>query len=748
MGIPPVSPGASCPVCGKPVPGDLLERLHGTCSRCLLAFTVEEDEPDFPNVKIVSTIGRGGMGVVYKAEQPSLGRTVALKVLSPALLGEPRFMERFSREAAAMARLRHPNIVTIHDFGVHGGIPYLVMEHIEGNTLRKQLGAGPLPPVRAMKIASDLCEALASAHGQGVVHRDVKPENILIDREGRVKITDFGLAQFAQESNPVLTGPETRLGTPNYIAPEQIERSHAVDHRADLYSLGVVLYEMLTGELPIGHFKPPSKIARVDSRVDPLVLRLLEKSPESRLASAAAVKSEIDQLRSKRRCALLWVGGGVMFGAIILAYGLGLERSKPVSPPPSFRPEGVWEELGHSTNGIGLNRTGGPTFRPSLCMDNSGRPVVSWRDDSSGKAAIYLRRWNGESWVEVGGSASGGGVSGTPGIPREPSVAIGPDDHPVVSWMEEMGGESEIYLRKWDGKSWVELEDSAAGGGLSRAGGEAAHPALALDPSGFPVVAWYGIPKLGSLPLGRHRVYLKRWDGQRWRELGGSASGGGISKSPGEAYMPSLSLDHLGNPTVVWHDNSSGNFEIYLRQWDGKMWNELGGSASGGGVSNNHGNSWTPKGQVRCLQLDRKGNPIVAWYDDTPGNKEIYLRAWNGQAWMEMGGSASGGGISNTPTESYHPSLALTRSGQLAVAWQEQIVGESWKIFLRYWDGQAWSALGDSATTGGVSSPSTYAVDPVLAFDREGRPVVAWSDGSPGRPMQIYIRRWRGTALR
>jgi serine/threonine protein kinase len=252
----------------------------------------------FPHLEILGLLGRGGMGVVYKARQRDLDRVVALKILPPPGNLDPAFAERFTREARALARLEHPGIVAVHDFGQSDGLCYLVLQFVDGANLRQLLRAGQLGPAEALRIVPQICAALQYAHEQGVVHRDIKPENILLDRRGHVKIADFGLAKLVgpELTDRVLTGSGEVMGTPHYMAPEQLERPLAVDHRADIYSLGVVFYEMLTGELPLGRFAPPSRKVPVDVRFDPVVLRALEKEPERRYQHAGDVKTEVEAI--------------------------------------------------------------------------------------------------------------------------------------------------------------------------------------------------------------------------------------------------------------------------------------------------------------------------------------------------------------------------------------------------------------------------------------------------------------------
>jgi serine/threonine protein kinase len=258
----------------------------------------EDLAPFFPQLEILELLGQGGMGVVYKARQVRLDRLVALKILPPELGRDPAFAERFAREARALARLTHPRIVGVHDFGEAGGLFYLVMEFVDGVNLRGLLRRGRSRPEEALRVVPQICEALQYAHEEGVVHRDIKPENILLDRRGNVKIADFGLAKLLGMMTPdsVLTGSRQVIGTLRYMAPEQMESPLKVDHRADIYSLGVVFYEMLTGELPLGRFDPPSKKVEVDIRLDEVVLRALEKEPERRYQQASEVKIEVEAL--------------------------------------------------------------------------------------------------------------------------------------------------------------------------------------------------------------------------------------------------------------------------------------------------------------------------------------------------------------------------------------------------------------------------------------------------------------------
>ena len=356
---------SSCPQCGTPLPADA---PGGLCPNCLMAMNLEThsqvEEPTgphgtrivpppprvptpgelaklFPQLEILECLGRGGMGVVYKARQPRLNRLVALKILAPERVQDPAFASRFEREAQALARLNHPNVVTLYEFGqtqssaslastaLAGektrqhretvGTPaplyYFLMEFVDGVNLRQLMQLGRISPREALAIVPQICDALQYAHDQGIVHRDIKPENILMDRRGRVKVADFGLAKIvgnegradlpvsqehgtAQQRRPTndLTDAGQVMGTPQYMSPEQVEAPGEVDHRADIYALGVVFYQMLTGELPGSKIEPPSKKVQIDVRLDEVVLRALEKKPELRYQQASVFKTQVETI--------------------------------------------------------------------------------------------------------------------------------------------------------------------------------------------------------------------------------------------------------------------------------------------------------------------------------------------------------------------------------------------------------------------------------------------------------------------
>ncbi len=276
----------ACPRCGTRYPDGRL----AVCPVCLLQ--AELPPPLLgESLELIEEIGRGGMGSVWKARHRRLGRTVAVKLLPEGRAGEADLERRLEREARALALLEHPNIVAVHDLARHDGRSYLVMEYVDGQPLSALL---PLPPERAVEVALQVCEALAYAHGRGIVHRDVKPENVLVDGAGRVKVSDFGIARLlgAGDADWAVTSAEGVVGTPPYLAPEALAGAPP-DPRLDVYALGVLLYEMVTGERPVGDF------AALAPPLDRIVRRALAPRPERRYQGVEEMRHDLEAARGR-----------------------------------------------------------------------------------------------------------------------------------------------------------------------------------------------------------------------------------------------------------------------------------------------------------------------------------------------------------------------------------------------------------------------------------------------------------------
>jgi formylglycine-generating enzyme required for sulfatase activity len=379
-----------CSACGTAMRG----APAGLCPACLIGAGLDAADDDegvfalpsadelarlFPQLRITGLIGRGGIGVVFHAVQVRLDRPVALKILSPERAADPAFGALFAREARAMARLAHPHIVAVYDFG-GDALPYLLMEFVDGTNLRQAMASGHIGPTEALRIAREVCDALEYAHGLGVVHRDIKPENILVDRHGRVKIADFGLAKLVAEPvRAAMTAATGQIvGTPHYMAPEQLERPREVDQRADLYALGVVLYELLTGELPVGHFRLPSRKVRVTGRLDQVVLRALEQEPARRYQSASEIRLALEAIagtgvrRPWRRALAVAPALAVAIGAAVAG---ALAQRNPSAEHAVACPPGM-VLLGGGT--FHLASRGDSATVDDFCLDRAEVTVDEW----------------------------------------------------------------------------------------------------------------------------------------------------------------------------------------------------------------------------------------------------------------------------------------------------------------------------------------------------------------------------------
>ena len=387
---------------------------------------------------------------------------------------------------------------------------------------------------------------------------------------------------------------------------------------------------------------------------------------------------------------------------------------------------GDWQPVGaNSASGGGISDNSGASQNVTLAAAPGGVLYVAWSDTSAGDAEIYLRRWDGAAWSELGGSASGGGISNNSGDSVWPSLAVGPDGNPWVAWQDETPGAAEIYVRRWTGAAWEPVgSGSASGGGISNNSGDSQFVDLQVAANGQAFAVWTD----GS--IGNGEVYLRQWNGSAWVALADSASGGGISNTPHRSGRPAMALD-AGLPTVAWAEGGTVE-EIYLRRYNGSAWVELGNhSASGSGISNTPGHS-----QYATIAYATTGKPTVGWYDTYAGQREIYAVTLEGSQWVPAGsGAASGGGVSNTPGESREPDMAASDTPYLV--WQEVTATDN-EIYARRLSGTSWVPVGSgSATGGGISNNPGDSNFPSVAFGA-GRLYVAWEDNSSGN-YEVYI---------
>ena len=267
--------------------------------------TIEHLTQQIPGLRFIELLGRGGSGWTFLATQESLSRQVAVKILPRRETRLDNSVARFRQEAESLAKLNHPSIVTVHDFGVADDYLYLTMEYVAGPTLRHRMQAGKMSVQRVLDVAQEICDAVQCAHDAGILHRDIKPENILFvsnDADAKVKVADFGIARLlTSERNDQLTMTGMLVGTPFYMAPEQNEIDGGVEQRSDVYSIGVVVYEMLTGRLPLGRFPAPSEFCDCSPQVDHAVWAALENRPVDRMRSPHLLAAQLAATDIRRR---------------------------------------------------------------------------------------------------------------------------------------------------------------------------------------------------------------------------------------------------------------------------------------------------------------------------------------------------------------------------------------------------------------------------------------------------------------
>jgi hypothetical protein len=393
----------------------------------------DEDDsriPDVPGYTIMEWIGNGGMGAVFRATQDCLGREIALKIINPALARDPAFAARFEREARILASLTHPHIVTIHDAGkTPDGRMFLAMEWVNGTDLARVLQTERLlPPANALRIIRQLCEALHAAHLAGVIHRDVKPSNILLTTDGHAKLADFGIALPAAEATIPLTRTGTSLGTPDFLPPEAFMPGFQPDVRADLFAAGVTLYQAITGTIPRGRFPKPSELVHgLDPRIDAIIDTALRHNPSQRFSSARAMAEAIAAVESKPFKRDFRIITGLIAVLALLAAGAAVRLSPanrrdapnpPITalnePPVPANPEysaGQWIPAFRTAGSIQAHAPGvrwedgwitpDPAKNHALCLFPSpvafganwgARATYRWNIDAHARGTITLRK--------------------------------------------------------------------------------------------------------------------------------------------------------------------------------------------------------------------------------------------------------------------------------------------------------------------------------------------------------------------
>ena len=410
----------------------------------------------------------------------------------------------------------------------------------------------------------------------------------------------------------------------------------------------------------------------------------------------------------------------------------------------------TWTELGNSATGGGISNTQAASIGAKVAVGPDGLPVVAWHEDTPSGLAVYLRKWNGSSWAELGGSASGAGISTGLSNGGE-SIAIDANGAIFVAFHHWDGQYWDIHVVRWNGTTWSGIGGSALGGGISNTSKPSEFPSIAVDAEGRPWVAW--VETNGS----DEAIYLKGWNGIAWVEVGGSGSGGGIS-SAGAGLVstyPSLAMDRQGMPVVAW-EQKTGNLapsmgsgsviEIYLRRWDGNAWVEIGGSATGGGISVLEvAHCYNP-----MVTVDLQNRPVVAWTGPGPEKRpEVFLRRWSGSAWIEPGGSATSYGISGQRPgldggEQWATctGLALDLQGNPIVSWTEGSDSIPYQVRARRWTGAAWEGIEGTDDVAGLGSSDAFAGAAAIAVAPSGDAFIAWGEG-PAGSQEIHLRGWR-----
>ena len=406
--------------------------------------TAEELHAILPQYEIVKMLGRGGMGAVYMGRQTALDRPVAIKILSGALEeSDQGFTERFKNEARAMGKLNHPAIVSVYEFGQHdSGLLYIVMEYVDGTDVAKMIAAkGRLHTEHAMAITAHVCDALAYAHERGIIHRDIKPANIMVGYDGEVKVADFGLAKVDVGGHTLgLTQSGMAMGTLHFMAPEALMLGASVDHRADIYAVGVMLYQMLTGKLPQGMFKMPSlQVPGLDPRYDGIIAKAMMEDREARYQSAREMRSDLD---------------GILTQPVVKADPAASQAQQPVLPTQA-RPQ----------------RPGGkPVMRPAA-TPSVPQPAPRGGHSWLWVAALGLLALGGVAWWLIQpGSQAGKPAGAEQTVATEAAAQITPvtSAPPAVredAWMplfnkpEDFDPKASLELR--DG--WVVKKPSATG---------------------------------------------------------------------------------------------------------------------------------------------------------------------------------------------------------------------------------------------------------------------------------------------
>jgi hypothetical protein len=614
--------------------------------------------------RIVAPLGEGGMAAVYKAYQPSMNRYVALKILPRQYAGDPEFVGRFEREVRVIASLEHPNILPVHDYGEADGYTYIVMRYVEGGTLADWLHGQPLPLPTICVVVSQIARALDYAHSRGVVHRDVKPSNVLIDDQGSCLLTDFGIAKMV-EATGQLTRPGAFIGTPTYASPEQC-LGHSLDWRSDIYSLGIMTYQMATGRPPfvaetpmaivLKHINDPLPLPRslnpaLPEPVERVILKALAKAPEDRYqgagemaqALAAACAQEVASAEAgmrpatpplprpvpgRRMPAWRWVAGGLAF-LIVFVVLAGLVGGS-VALWKLFAPPGA------ARTPIATAAPGTPPSTAILPVTTAtqGTPPVTGSPSASATQGATL--------LPVGSSDSS----------PHPIVAIGPGAEVHLVWADTGSGIWDIYYaRSVDGGVTFSepIQVNAEATGAARG-----HPTLAVGSDGSVHVAWE------EMRDGDWDIYYARLEGG---EAFSPPTPVSDDATGTDQARPTIAVERDGTVHLAWQDSRAGDWDItYARSTDG------GDTFS----ANLRVNTETRGQQVDpAIGVDGPERVHVAWADDRSAAWAVYHTRSEGEGFLR--GRVVGSGLMADLSNEL-PSLTVGPDDRVHIAWANAYV--------------------------------------------------------------------------
>ncbi|MBU1627005.1 hypothetical protein KKB18_06510, partial [bacterium] len=385
-----------------------------------------------------------------------------------------------------------------------------------------------------------------------------------------------------------------------------------------------------------------------------------------------------------------------------------------------------WVELDGSASGGGVSDTVLPSMSPSLALDQNGRPNIAWQESFD----IYFAYHDGVSWKGYLNSNTSVVISDPDPSAQDktPSLALDSSDHPHIVWEGLYSGQWRVYYSYFDGSSWTTYGGGNTDYGVCNLSGYNQNPKIAVDSNNFPHITW------SANPNSDYEIYYTFWDGSSWTSYGGANTGNGISDNSGASKYPSIDL-YNDLPQIVWQDDSNGNNEIYFAYYNSSSWVSYGNGKTGGGISKNSGSSEMPT--IKILQ--QFGFPRVAWEDNTSGTKQIYYIHWDGTSWVSYGGSNTGNGLSNSIGASTSATIGISGTYYPNIAWQTLYYSGS-QIQFKRWNGSAWSEIDGSSGGMGLSKSYGYATKPSIVINQSNsRPHIAWQDNSSGYT-QIYYK--------